>query len=256
MSVSASDPPFSREKPHVADLRFYAELRDFLDDPDGRIRRSFDLKPSVKDLIESCGVPHTEVDLVLVNGEPVDFSCGVRDGDYISVYPVFEAFDIGSVTRVRSQPLRVPRFVLDVHLGTLARYLRLLGLDADYDPGRQDPELIRISVDEGRILLTRDVELLKHGRLTHGSFVRATDPKEQLREVVDRFHLTAELAPYTRCMSCNGELEPVAKADIEDRLPPVTRRHHERFWQCRTCTKVYWQGSHHNGLNDIINQAT
>lgn len=213
------------------------------------------MAPSVKDLIESCGVPHTEVDLVLVDSEPVAFTYQVQDGDYISIYPVFEAFDIESVTRVRSQPLRLPRFVLDVHLGTLARYLRLLGFDTDYASDRQDPELIRISVEEGRILLTRDVELLKHGRLTHGSFVRATDPQEQLREVVDRFHLAAGVAPFTRCMSCNGQLQSVAKEDVTDRLPPATRRHHDRFWQCRSCAKVYWQGAHHRGLLDIIDQA-
>lgn len=238
-----------------AEFRFYAELRDFLDEPDGRLVRRFDLSPSVKDLIESSGVPHTQVDLVLVNGQPVDFGHRVRDGDRVSVYPVFETFDIEEVTRVRASPLRETRFVLDVHLGRLARYLRLLGFDTDYAVDRPDRELVATSRREDRILLTRDVELLKHGDLTHGYFVRSTDPREQVLEVVERMHLAGSIAPFTRCMTCNGLLRQVEKSQVANRLPEGVRREQDRFWRCRECGKVYWRGSHMGHLEDLVDSA-
>lgn len=237
------------------ELRFYAELRDFVDHPDGQVVRRFQLSPSVKDLIESSGVPHTEVDLVLVDGEPVDLSHRIRDGDRVSVYPVFEAFDIEGVTRVRVKPLRNPRFLLDVHLGRLARYLRLLGFDSTYHPSWTDPELVEMSRRENRLLLSRDVELLKHGHLTHGYFVRDTDPRRQLLEVVDRCHLTGSIRPFTRCMVCNGLLQSVPKAVIEQDLPPRVRSRHDRFWRCDRCGKVYWRGSHVGPLEDLVRSA-
>lgn len=238
-----------------AELRFYAELRDFLDDPDGRVVRRFDVSPSVKDLIESSGVPHTEVDLVLVNGEAVPFSRRIADGDRVSVYPVFESFDIEGVTRVRSVPLRTTRFVLDVHLGRLARYLRLVGFDTDYRPDRDDAELVRKSVAEGRILLTRDVGLLKHGALTHGYFVRSTDPRDQLLEVVRRLHLAGAIEPYRRCMACNDLIEEVPKAAIQDRLPEGVRREQDLFWRCAGCGRLYWRGSHFRHLEELVDAA-
>lgn len=238
-----------------AEFRFYAELRDFLDDPDGRLLRRFDVSPSVKDLIESSGVPHTEVDLVLVNGEPVDFGHRIQDGDRVSVYPVFESFDIEDVTRVRAAPMRDTRFVLDVHLGRLARYLRLLGFDTNYAVDSSDPELVATSLRENRILLTRDVELLKHGDLTHGYFVRATDPRKQLFEVVERLHLAGSIDPFTRCMTCNGLLRSADKSEVEDRLPERVRREQDRFWQCAECGKIYWQGSHMGHLEDLVESA-
>lgn len=238
-----------------AELRFYAELRDFLADTDGRVRRRFDVSPSVKDLIESSGVPHTEVDLVLVNGEPVDFAHRIHDGDRVSVYPVFESFEIESVTRVRSASLRTTRFVLDVHLGRLARYLRLLGFDTDYEPERDDRELVRTSLAERRILLTRDVELLKHGGLTHGYFVRSTDPTDQLLEVVRRLHLAGAVEPFTRCMACNGSLREVEKSQVEDELPDGVRRERDRFWQCDRCRRLYWRGSHIRHLEELVEAA-
>lgn len=239
----------------VAQLRFYAELCDFLGDGEGRVVRRFDVSPSVKDLIESSGVPHTEVDLVLVNGEAVDFAYRIHDGDRVSVYPVFESFDIEDVTRVRSSSLRITRFVVDVHLGRLARYLRLLGFDTDYDPHRDDPELVRLSLDEHRILLTRDVELLKHGDLSHGYFVRSTGPREQLLEVVRRLHLAGAVEPFSRCMACNGLLRSVDKPHVAERLPEGVRRAQDRFWQCDGCGRVYWRGSHVRHLEDLVEAA-
>ncbi len=160
-----------------ATLRFYAELNDFLpaEDRHQPVERPVHGRPSIKDLIEAAGVPHTEVDLVLVNGESVDFAYPVRDGDRISVYPVFESMDIAAVTRVRPEPLRELRFVLDVHLGRLAAYLRLAWFDAFYRNDVDDAELARIAAG-GRVLLTRDQGLLKRRAVQRGYWLRATRP--------------------------------------------------------------------------------
>ncbi|MEN8113025.1 MAG: Mut7-C RNAse domain-containing protein [Actinomycetota bacterium] len=240
-----------------ATLRFYAELKDFLpkDLQSGTVTRRFDVPGSVKDMIEACGIPHTEVDLIVVNGRSVDFSYLVEGGDTVSVYPVFEAFDITPIVRLRPEPLRVTQFVADNHLGRLARYLRLLGFDTLHDPDWDDPDLVTISTTDDRILLTRDVGLLKHSAVTHGCYVRATDPKEQVTEVVRRFHLARRLTPYTRCMICNGETAWVDKVDIEDRLPPETRRHFDEFRMCASCGNVYWHGAHHVELEGIVATA-
>lgn len=238
-------------------LRFYAELKDFLapERRSGTVTHTFDVPGSVKDVTEACGVPHTEVDLILANGESVDFSYRVADGDRISVFPVFESFDISSVLRVRPQPLRQVRFVLDGHLGRLARYLRLLGFDCLYSSAWSDHELVAISTGQHRILVTRDRGLLKHRAVTHGSYVWATDPHRQLAEVVRRFHLAGRIAPFTRCMRCNGLLEPVEKNDIAHRLLPWTRDHFDKYSICTTCERIYWRGSHHGRLNEIVEEA-
>jgi uncharacterized protein with PIN domain len=240
-----------------AELRFYAELKDFLAPPlrSGRVIHAFRVPGSVKDVIESYGVPHTEVDVILANGESVDFSYRVVDGDRISVYPMFEAFDVSALVRVRPQPLREVRFVLDGHLGKLARHLRLLGFDARYANDPTDVELVDISTRERRILLTRDVGLLKRGAVTHGCFVRSTDPRGQVLEVLRRFQLADRIDPYTRCLACNGSLEPIAKAVVEDRLPPKTRDLYDEYRSCTACRRIYWRGAHHRRLDSIVAMA-
>jgi uncharacterized protein with PIN domain len=240
-----------------AELRFYAELKDLLTAGrrSGVVIRTFSVPGSVKDAIEACGVPHTEVDLILANGESVDFSYRVADGDRISVYPVFEAFDISPVLRVRPQALRRVRFVLDGDLSRLAGYLRLLGFDSLCEDAWSDHDLVAISTTEHRILLTRDVGLLKHGSITHGHYVRATDPREQLMETVRRFHLSDRISPFTRCLPCNGLLEPAEKADVAHRLPPATRRRFDEYWICSACERVYWRGAHYRQLNEIVEAA-
>ena len=133
-------------------IRFYGELNDFL--PLERRQRdiavSFVVAPSAKDSIESLGVPHTEVDLILANGVSVDFGYRLADHDRISVYPVFERLDIGGVTRVRPEPLRRISFVADAHLGALARRLRLLGFDTLYDHDWPDDVLALTSATQRR----------------------------------------------------------------------------------------------------------
>lgn len=227
-------------------FRFYEELNDFL--PEARrysmIERTFELSASVKDMIESFGVPHTEVDLIIVNGESVDFSYRIADGDRVSVYPVFESLDVSPVVRLRPEPLREPRFSVDANLGQLARYLRLLGFDAAYDRKASDAELADSSQSERRLLLTRDVGLLKRRSVTHGYYVRAADPRDQVIEVLGRFDLTSAVRAFTRCTVCNAELVPVDKKDVADRVPAGSLERFEEFRSCPGCDRIYWEGSH------------
>jgi uncharacterized protein with PIN domain len=235
-------------------LRFYAELNDFL--PKELRARSFPYSftgtQSVKHLIEAAGVPHTEVDLVLVNGASADFSLIPDDGDRISVYPVFEAFDVASVSRVRPQPLRQVRFVLDSHLGRLAQYLRMLGFDTLYRNDYGDDELVRISLGEHRVLLTRDRDLLMRAAVTHGYYVRQTDRRAQLIGVLQRFDLAHCINPLTRCLVCNGLLRAVAREEVADQVPQRSRENCDRFWKCPGCGRVYWNGSHHGHMMKMV----
>jgi uncharacterized protein with PIN domain len=240
----------------AAFFRFYAELNDFLP-PDRRqtdFVHPFEDRISVKDMIESLGVPHTEVELIVVEGHPVDFSYIVQDGDHISVYPVFEAVDITPLVRLRPHPLREVRFVLDNHLGKLAAYLRLLGFDTLYRNDYDDEVLARLSVEERRILLTRDRGLLKRGDVTHGYWVRATDPEQQLIEVIRRFDLGRATRPFNRCLLCNNLLESVSKEEVRERLPPKVREQRVEFHICRSCDRIYWKGSHYQRMAQFVNR--
>jgi len=234
-------------------IRFYEELNDFL--PPQRRKRDIEVtfpgRRSVKDLIESFCVPHVEVDLVLVNGASVDFSYIVADGDRISVYPVFESFDIAGLTRLRPRPLRETRFVLDVHLAKLARRLRLLGFDVDYAPGRHDAELAAIAASEGRVLLSRDRQLMMRRIVARGLYVRSTDPEQQVREVLDRLDLWGSCRPFTRCIECNGGIAAMDENEAEaagDDIPRGVREWCREYYRCLGCGRIYWKGSHYEKL--------
>jgi uncharacterized protein len=232
------------------EVRAYAELNDFLPalQRGQAVTRPIRPHQTVKDVIEAMGIPHTEIEVVLVDGESVDFAHRPPAGARVAVYPVFEAFDVSELVRVRPAPLREPRFVVDVNVGRLARLLRLLGFDAAYSPEIDDPELARISGAEHRILLTRDRGLLARRAVTHGLYVHAELPQQQVVEVLRRLDLAHRIAPFTRCLRCNGRLDDVAKADVEDRLAPLTRMHYDEFRRCRECGRVYWRGSHQQRL--------
>ena len=171
--------------PGCVKIRFYEKLNDFLPTLQRQVtfQLCFKQSGSIKDMIENLGVPHTEIDLILVNGVSINFNCLVQDGDCISVYPVFETLDISPVSHVRSKPIRQTRFVLDTDLGRLAAYLRMLGFDTLYCNDYDDPTLANISVAEERILLTRDIKLLMRKQIKHGYFVRNTQPQQQLFEI-------------------------------------------------------------------------
>lgn len=211
-------------------------------------------RPSVKDLIESIGIPHTEVALILVDGEPVTFSYKVDDGDWISAYPHFRSFEVSSLPAVSEARVGKLRFVLDTHLGRLARYLRMLGFDTFYQNDFEDSTLARISADEDRVLLTQDVGLLKRSVVTRGYFVRASNPRGQLVEVAVELDLLETAKPFTRCLRCNGVLTTVPKSEIENRLLPRTQANFDEFYRCESCGTLYWKGSHFDRMNQIIDE--
>ncbi len=235
-------------------FRFYGQLNDFLacERKGVTFVHSFLVGGAVKDFIEAFGAPHTEIDLVLVNGVPADFSCPVVDGDRISVYPRFQAMDIGSLTRVRPPVLPEVRFVGDIHLGRLASYLRMLGFDTLYRNDYRDEELAELSRLQGRALLTKDVVLLKRSAVTHGYLVRETHPRLQLREVVRHFDLSIAMTPFQRCLRCNGLLQPARKQDVEVRLPPRTRELFNEFHLCTAYSRIYWKGSHYEHMRRLV----
>jgi len=238
----------------VASFRFYEELNDFL--PREKRKCSFDYRcaraATVKNAIEALGVPHTEVELILVNGESVDFSYLIREGDRISVYPKFEALDISPLLRLRAQPLRQMRFVADAHLGGLARLLRMLGFDTLFRNDLADHEIRVVNRFEGRIVLTRDRELLKCRSITHGCFVHALRPFEQLREVVEHLDLANSAKPFTRCLHCNSPLMAIDKTAVIERLPPMVAAKYERFQWCESCDQVFWEGSHWQRMRELL----
>lgn len=238
----------------TATFRFYEELNDFLSP--ARRRRDFSLPcawtATVKHVIEALGVPHTEVELILVNGESVGFEHRLQEGDRVAVYPKFEAFAVTPLLRVRPQPLRTPRFIADAHLGALARLLRIAGFDTLHDNGYQDRRLVEIAVREQRIVLTRDRELLKRRDITHGCYVHALQPAQQLREIVERLDLARSARPFSLCLICNAPLREIAKAQVFERLPPSVRDSHEHFTTCDACRRVFWQGSHWRRMQALL----
>jgi uncharacterized protein with PIN domain len=235
-------------------LRFYAELNNFL--PVNLHQRAFDYSfpgpITVKEVIESMKVPFSEVDLILINGEPVDFNFPVSDQDYISVYPVFEQFDISGISQLRKIPLRTSRFILDAHLGKLAKYLRMAGFDTLYENNYSDNTIREIASSESRIILTRDRDLLTSKNVTHGYYVRNIHSREQMAEVVQKFDLYSRIEPFTRCLICNSELREIDKKEIPDEIDADTKRIFNEFFYCDHCKKIYWKGSHYERMMKFL----
>jgi hypothetical protein len=240
-----------------ATIRCYAELNDFL--PRERRQVAFEHvwegRVSAKHLLEGLGVAHGEIDLLLVNGESSGFDRLVEGGDRVAAYPVFESFDIAAETKVRPEPLRQTRFVIDVHLGRLAAFLRLAGFDVLYDRASGDTELAEIAGSTGRILLSRDQALFERRIITHGYWVRSTAPARQLAEVVRRFDLGRTARPFTRCVVCNGATALVRREDVAERVPPSSRRLHDDYRRCADCGRVYWKGTHYTRLERVLDEA-
>jgi uncharacterized protein with PIN domain len=237
-------------------LRFYEELNDFL--PQDKRKRDFEIEVdrtrSVKDAIESAGVPHTEVDLVVVDGRSVDFAHLLRGGERVAVYPMFEALDISPLVRLRPRALRDPRFVADVHLGKLARHLRMAGFDTQWSNDWDDDEIVERSLAERRTILTRDKGMLRRREVERGYFVRATESEKQLAEVVRALQLERLVTPFVRCRECNVILEEVAKESVIGRLPEKVRGCYERFKRCPGCDRVYWEGTHFARMQGVLSR--
>jgi uncharacterized protein with PIN domain/molybdopterin converting factor small subunit len=238
-------------------VRFYGQLNDFL--PASRRQATLfctlDGTATVKDFVEMLGVPHPEIDLLVVGGQPVDFGYRMRDGDRVAVFPPFCAIDLGDAVRLGPPPQAVPRFITDVHLGRLAAYLRLAGFDTAYRNDYDDHEIVAIAASEGRTVLTRDVGVLKHRAVVRGYFVRETKPGQQLLEVLRRFDLVALAAPFTRCLKCNSPLHAVPKDRVEHLLPRRTREQYREFSRCPDCNRIYWDGTHYSQMRVFLEAA-
>ncbi|PTB17345.1 twitching motility protein PilT [Trinickia symbiotica] len=240
--------------PVTATFRFYEELNDFLAPPLRRREISCVCAraATTKHMIEALGVPHTEVELILVNGESVGFDRVLEEGDRVAVYPKFEALDITPMLRVRPAPLRVIRFVADAHLGGLAHLLRLAGFDTLYDNHYADEEIEALAAAEGRIVLSRDRELLKRRTITHGCYVRALKPQEQLREIVGRLDLIRSLRPFRLCLTCNVPLRSLERSEALGRVPEGVFERQTRFVTCDVCKRIFWEGSHWSRMRALV----
>ncbi len=237
-------------------FRFYEELNDFLPEAKKkkRILYTFFGKPTLKDTIESFGIPHTEIDLLIVNGKSEAFEYHIKKGDDIAVYPIFESFDITPIIRLRPKPLRKIKFILDIQLGKLAQNLRLLGFDSFYNNTMTDENIVENSIKDKRIILTRDIGLLKRKIVTHGYWIRNTNPNLQTIEIINRFDIKNLIDSFTRCMKCNGELVNQDKKLIENQLQSKTIKYYNKFFRCKNCGKIYWQGSHYTKMIQKIDK--
>lgn len=232
-------------------LTFQGDLPFFLKSKKPRVERQLSERTSVKDTIEACGVPHTEVDLILVNGKPGGFETVLAQDAVVDVFGV-DSNRFTHFPENRLQVLEVRKFVADGHLGKLVRDLRLLGIDVSYDRDAEDRQLITTVTTQDRALLTRDRRLLMHGRLRHGYYLRSQAPLEQTLEVLCRYGLGPSLAPFTRCLRCNAALERTKKETVLDQLEPLTKIYFEDFRRCCGCGQVYWSGSHFDKLKKRI----
>lgn len=234
-----------------ASFRFYGSLNDFLPKRfrQRTIQYQFKGKPNIKDAIEAIGVPHPEVQIILQDQEPCDFNETVINNSYISVFPFFSSIDIQSMHLANSIPYKHLRFILDVHLGKLARFLRFAGFDSLIYPSLNDGEIADIGAREERILLTRDIGLLKHKKVQFGYWLRSQNPIEQFKEVALHFQISeSDLDPWQRCSICNGKIIYVEKKQISEKLKPQTNKYYSEFFQCENCGHVYWKGGHYEKI--------
>jgi uncharacterized protein with PIN domain len=235
-------------------IRCYAELNDFLPAHRGFVTFPLSLPPHtlLKDLTDKIGIPSDLIDLVLVNNEPVCLSYQVEENDRVAFYPVFENFDISSVTKVRDHPLRQPKFILDVHLGKLAHHLRMFGFDTLYQNNWTKESCITISRNENRILLSRSKSLVNIESLTRAFLIKGIDPRLQLIEVFERFDLYSAASPFTRCIECNSTLQRVEKKIILSRIPQKVKDWCYEYQWCPSCDRIYWKGSHYQHMNAFV----
>ncbi len=237
-------------------FRFYEELNDFL--PKHRRKTDFEEtfkgKRSIKDMIEALGVPHTEIDLILVNGNSVDFNYILQDEDRVSVYPVFESLNITNVTQLRKIPLRRNKFIADINLGDIVKYMRVLGLDLYYEPLLSTREIIKTSKRENRVILTKSRKLLKFKDVSHGIFIRPGTTTEQIRRIIDYLDIKDNIKPFSRCLRCNTLLNIVLKEKILDRIPPKTKEFCNEYVQYQSCDKIYWKGTHFINMKKVVRQ--
>ncbi|MGO4476876.1 Mut7-C RNAse domain-containing protein [Massilia sp. 2TAF26] len=240
-----------------ATFRFYGELNDFL--PRERKGREITTPcarmATTKHMIEALGVPHTEVELVLVNGDCAGLDLPLEEGDRVAVYPHFTRFDVSDLRPAPSLPPGRICFVADAHLGGLARLLRMAGFDTIYDNSLSGDQVEALAADQERVVLTRDRALLKRRGIDFGCYVRAQRPEAQLHDLFEHFGLAERARPFTRCLHDNAPLRSVAKAEVLDRLPPQVAAVQDEFNTCDLCGRVYWKGSHWQRMSAVLARA-
>jgi len=235
-------------KLYQAHFKFFGGCLDFVER--SHFEYAFNDNPSVKDAIEAIGVPHVEVGKIVVNGIVGSFEQRLKESDEVLVY----AHD--SETPLPFKPKKLS-FLLDVHLGTLARYLRMAGLDALYESKDYgDAFLAEVASTDEHIMLSRDIGLLKRGKVTYGHWVRNTDPKEQFKEIVALYGLQESFKPMSRCIKCNEPIYVVEKSAITALVPPKVYAWKEEFFQCSGCSQVYWEGSHHEKMMALLKEVS
>jgi uncharacterized protein with PIN domain len=237
-------------------IRFYARLNEFLpaDKQQKLLQCPLNGPLTAKHMVEAAGIPHTEVEVLIVNGRPVTFDYLLQADDRLSVYPEFTSLDTAGLPELRPALPQPPRFVADIHLGRLATFLRLLGYDTLYPEDEGDELLAEISQKEERVLLTRDRRLLMRKIVTYGCCLHSHNSYEQLQTVLNRYNLFDLIDPWQRCLRCNGRLHPVAKEAILDRLEPKTIHYYDEFRLCEVCQQIYWKGSHFSTLQELVNR--
>jgi len=197
---------------------------------------------SLKDLIESLGVPHCEVGRVvsLVDGTVRPLTDLTADGDVLEV------------AAAPPRPLADPRFLCDGHLGKLAVLLRVMGFDTAWDDSWAEPGVARRGINEKRTILSRSRSLLKRADLDDAMLVRSDEPDAQAAEVLDRFLLRGGIHLFGRCSACNGRLREVAKAEVAARIPPRTAKWLDTYYICRDCDHLFWAGTHVTALRSRV----
>jgi uncharacterized protein with PIN domain len=238
----------------LASLVFEGELIGLLRKPwpGGVVRYPVDRRASLKDVIEALGPPHTEVHGLAANGREVDFSTLLEPGMAVTVGPARFPIDVTQATVLRPQPLPRLAFAADANVGKLATLLRLLGWDTTFARDIDDASLAELACAQGRVVLSRDRNCLKRSKIVHGRLVRANDPLEQIRDIVVAYGIKEQSRPFSRCLRCNEPLVAVDKARVWDRLEPRTKRYYDSFWRCPACQRIYWAGSHHDGMLRLL----
>jgi len=221
----------------------------------GAIEYPLERRASIKDIIESLGIPHTEIGCIQVENHQLDFGFIPEPGQVIKVAEIDPPFDVQAPSLLRPKPLPSVRFVVDVNVGRLAALLRLTGFDAAYENGMRDSEIAELACQDQRIVLTKDRALLKRSKIDYGRLVRATHPEDQLLDTLRFFGLTGPFDFFSRCLLCNRRLQPVAKADILPRLEPKTKKYFNTFKTCPACDRIYWRGSHCDAMAAKLKKA-
>lgn len=238
-------------------LRFYEELNNYLPEAKRKQWIVYELSSdkTIRHVLAEFQIPSNEIDLLLVNQQSQNIGYQLKDQDRISVFPMFELFDISGISEVRNRPLRKTQFICDVHLGKLGKYLRMLGFDTLYSNQYSKKEIISIAENESRIILSKDRSFSKYPTVNRFYRVRSSNSLEQLKDLLDRMSLYRQFNPFSRCLRCNHPIKPIEKKEIQSRIQEQTQKYYDQFFICPNCDHVYWKGSHFESMRHFIEKS-